>query len=101
MQLEAVKFQILAGKKSLHPFKQIYLVYWTDGVLSDRPNVDGRETRFDLMVYLTFKYNDTITCMCLTYHLRSHVNQRPKCKYIAKGSKLGCTLRQGKKIVTT
>ena len=45
-----------------------------------------------LLVHLTFKYNDGITCMCLTYHLRSHMNQTPK-MLITKCSKLGCTLR--------
>lgn len=38
-------FQFLAGKKLLHSFQHIYLVYRTD-VLSDQPNVVGRETRF-------------------------------------------------------
>ena len=32
---------------------------------------------FFLMLYLTFEYN-AITCMCHTYRLRSHVNQKPK-----------------------
>ena len=31
---------------------------------------DVREGLF-LMVYRTFKYNDAITCMCLTYHSHS------------------------------
>ena len=52
--------------------------------------LDTRQGLF-LMVYRTLKYNDAITCMCLTHHLKSHVNQTPKVKNI-KGSKLGCSL---------
>ena len=42
MLVERKRFQFLAGKKLLHPFQHIYLVYWTDDVLSDQPNVVGR-----------------------------------------------------------
>ena len=38
MQVELGRFQFLAERKRLHPFEQICLVYWTDGVLSDQPN---------------------------------------------------------------
>ena len=59
--------------------------------VNNRMFTDGRQGLL-LMVYLTFKYNDAITCMCLTYHLKSHVNQTPKMQ-ISEGLKLECTLR--------
>ena len=45
--------------------------------LLDRLLLDVRQSLL-LTAYQTFKYNDAIACMCRTYHLRSHVNQKPK-----------------------
>ena len=47
-------------------------------------------------IYLTFKYNDAITCICLPYPLRSHVNQTPKI-HKTIGSKLGLHLEISEK----
>ena len=47
-------------------------------------------------IYLTFKYNDAITCICLPYPLRSHVNQTPKMNKTI-GSKLGLHLEISEK----
>ena len=76
---------ILSGKKTCASLlKKLFS-------LLDRWLLDLRQGLL-LLVYQTFKYSDEITCMCRTYHLRSHLNQKPKMQ-ITKGSKLGCPLR--------